>query len=177
LAPRTRPNLSKPPKVRVAREADAEALAGFRCSRGRWFQREVEDFIANDLPGRIVSGEVRVLLFHVGDELAAVAAHQPATLVIAEDPGAVAAAHLVAVAIAERLQRATIAGKDRLSDHVLQALLRDALRTHRTSVAFGIVAVENQRSLSMCERNGLASQTLINARYARATGRFATSKQ
>jgi hypothetical protein len=58
----------------------------------------------------------------------------------------------------------------------MQTLLNHALRVQRTDVAFGIVAIENQRSLTMCERNGLTSQTVIGATYARATGRFAVSR-
>jgi len=170
---RSRPSLRGPPAVRLAGLDDAEALANFQCSSGRWFQREVEEFINAELVQRVASGEAQCLLFHVERELIAVAAHQNATLVIAEDPGEVGAAHLLAVAVSGRLQTAKLADGTRLSDHVMQALLRDALRAHRTAVAFGIVAIENQRSLSMCERNGLTSQTVVSATYARATGRFA----
>jgi hypothetical protein len=97
-------------------------------------------------------------------------------LIIAEDPRELQAAHLLVVAIAEPLQTAKLADGTRLSDHVIQTLLRDALRVHGTEVAFGIVAIENQRSLTMCERNGLTSQTVISAAYARATGRFALGR-
>jgi hypothetical protein len=174
LGPRTRPNLREPPTVRLAELGDDERLASFRCSRGRWFQREVEEFINTELAGRLAL-ETRVLLFDVGEDLVAVAAHQPGTLIITEDPGVVEAAHLVVVAITERLQSGRLADGTRLSDYVMRILLRDALRTRRTDVAFGIVAIENQRSLTMCERNGLTSQTVINSTYARATGRFAVA--
>jgi hypothetical protein len=106
----------------------------------------------------------------------AVAAHRIATLVIAQDPGEVRAAQLVVLAVSSRLQAAKIESYGRLSDFVFKVLLREALKSHRTDVAFGIVAVENQKSLTMCERNGLVSQTQINARYARVTGRFMTRR-
>jgi len=126
-----------------------------------------------ELVRRVASEEARALLFHVDRDLAAVAAHQRGTLIIAEDPGEVQAAHLLVVAIAAPLQTGRLADGTRLSDHIMRTLLRDALRVHRTDVAFGIVAIENQRSLTMCERNGLTSQTVISPAYARATGRFA----
>jgi hypothetical protein len=159
--------------VRVADLDDDEALTSFRCSRGRWFQREVEEFINAELPKRLDSEETRTLLFHSGEELIAVGAHQPGVLIIAEDPGQVQAAHLLLLALTERLQIGRLGDGTRLSDYVLRTLLRDALRTHRTGVAFAIVAIENQRSLTMCERNGLTSQTAVNRMYARASGRFA----
>jgi hypothetical protein len=171
LDPRTRPNVREPVTVRRAEPGDDEALASFRCSRGRWFQREVEEFINTELPRRLGAEETQVLLFHVAAELVAVAAHQPGVLIIAEDPGQVHAAHLLVLAITERLQAGVLADGTRLPD--LGMLLRDALRTQRPNVAFGIVAIENQRSLTMCERNGLASQTVVNSTYARVTGRFA----
>lgn len=169
---RNRPSLRELPAVRVADLDDGEALANFRCSRGRWFQREAEAFINEELVRRIGLEEAQALLFRRDRELVAVAAHQPGTLIIAEDPGEVRAAHLLVVAITERLQTAKLADGKRLSDHVMQTLLGDAIRVHRTHVAFGIVAIENQRSLTMCERNGLTSQTVISPVYARATGRF-----
>lgn len=168
----SRPKLDDPPAVRAARLDDDEALANFRCSSGRWFQREVEDFINTDLVARIASEEARALVFHVEQELVAVAAHQQETLVIAEEPGEVQATRLLVLAITERLHTATLADGTRLSDHLMETLLRDALSVHRTNVASAIVAIENQRSLAMCERNGLTSQTTIDATYARATGRF-----
>jgi hypothetical protein len=78
-----------------------------------------------------------------------------------------AAAHLLVPAITEPLQTGVLADGTRLWDFVMRMLLGDALRTRRTDIAFGIVAIENQRSLTMCERNGLISQTVVNGTYAR----------
>jgi hypothetical protein len=80
----------------------------------------------------------------------------------------------VVAAITSRLQTALLSDTSRLSDHLIQTLLQDALCVRKTDIAFAVVAIENQRSLEMCEPNGLTSQTTVNAVYARATGRFAT---
>jgi hypothetical protein len=176
LASPIRPTLDDAPAIREAAASDAEALAGFRCSTGRWFQDEVEAFINAELRQRLRAAQARVLLFHVATELVVVAAHQSATLVIAEDPGEVHAAHLLVLAITPRLHTAVLREGDRLSDYAMRVLLSDALHSHDTDVAFAIVAIENQRSLAMCERNGLSSQTIIDRRYARATGRFVSAR-
>ncbi len=116
-----------------------------------------------------------VLLFGAGPEIVAIGAHQPATLIVAEEAGEREAAYLLVVATTERLHAARLASGVRLSDYVMLTLLHNALQTYRVEVAFAIVAVENQRALRLCERNGLSSQSLISRRYARATGRFGFS--
>lgn len=106
----------------------------------------------------------------------AVAAHQPGTLLtVGAQEVEVRAAHLVVLAIAEHLHGAQAPDGSRLSDRLIQDLVADALEAHGTDTAFAIVAMENQRSLSLCERNGLTSQTAYNEMYARVTGRFSRS--
>ncbi len=158
--------------MRPIEEVDSEALANFQCSRGRWFQDEAESFIRTELFQRWEAGETQGLVFGMDAELLAVAAYRRGTLIIAEDPGELEAAELVVLATSESLTAATIADDGRLSDYVMRTLIGEAVRFYRADFAYGLVAVENQRSLTMCERNGLVSQTRVNARYARVLGRF-----
>lgn len=152
-------------------------LTTFRCSTGRWFQDDVEQFINGKSEQKLLIPERHVLLFTHDTQAVAVAAHQQGRLLMTDgtDVRDVRAAHLMVVAIAEPLHGAVLPEGGRLSDHVMQELLVDAQRTHRTEMVFAIVALDNQRSLTLCERNGLTSQTALgnSAVFARVTGRFA----
>lgn len=125
-----------------------------------------------------------MLLYTVDSELIAVGAHQAGHLVTSEIRGTEVtdvkdtnAAQLVVLAITTSLQAARLRSGGRLSDHLMRDLLTDALRVREAEAAFALVATENQRSLTMCERNGLTSMTTVTNVYARATGRFTLPPQ
>ena len=116
----------------------------------------------------------RLLLFEDDEELIAVGSHQPESLVL--DTGySINAARLVVLGVAQAHQGKALKDGTRIADKALRLLIQEAVTYRRARVVSGIVARDNIRSLTMCERNGLASQTTFGTRYVRVTGRFEVS--
>lgn len=112
-----------------------------------------------------------LLLFHDNEaELLAVGSHRAEQIMLSSGE-VVKAARLVVFALAVAYQGRRIGGKP-LSDIAFTHLIRAAARAHQAELVTAAVARDNARSLTVCERNGLTSQTLMSRRLVRLTGRF-----
>lgn len=158
--------------TREAGEDDGEPLAQFRCSRGRWFEDEVETYLNEKAISQIGSGlDYHLLLCFRGEELIACAGHHLEPVMAAESAEMVpfTRLHVLAVGLAyagRRLDDGT-----RLSDAILRAAIQSAREHGRRYPLTAIVANENHRSLAVFERNGRWSQIRYGAAYTRLVGR------
>ena len=166
------------PVVRVAAASDAALLAGFTCSRGEWYEDEVEDFISHhalDYAAWRAPLDHQLLLFLSGDELVAVGAHEQALL-----KGGLTGTHLAVAAIALPHQGAKLDDGGQLSDFVLDTLLSDAGAAaargapSRAPVAHALVARDNDRSLAVLRRRGFADEEFdaVDPRYVHLFARI-----
>jgi hypothetical protein len=113
----------------------------------------------------------RLLLFEDrGGVLVAAGSHAAERLVLTGGD-IVSAARLVAFAVGLAHQGQRVAGRP-LADVALTRLIRDALAYRRVQIVSGIASLENARSITVCERNGLTSQSPFSPGYVRLTGRF-----
>jgi RimJ/RimL family protein N-acetyltransferase len=164
--------------MRVARAADADALARFSCSTGPWYEQEVEDHIRNDALARAddpQDDDYRLVVFERGSDLWAVGAHRLEWLPLV-DGSEVPMTHLAALALSVDYQGQVAADGRRYADIALSGLLDDALRHRPQRMAFALVALENIRSQRLCRRHGLVFETREGPLRVRMTGRF-TSKR
>lgn len=156
--------------VRQATPGDADALAAFECSTGPWYEEEVQGYVR----GRALAhaGQQRdrlcLLLGFDGLSLVAVAAHAEEALILPEDTLIAIRIHLLAIAVAD--QGRVLEDGARLADVMFSTVIEDALRRRQAALVTAIVARENLRSIALCERNGLRSQTRHSAGYVRLTG-------
>lgn len=165
------------PVVRVAAASDATLLTAFVCSRGEWYEDEVQDFIrhhALDYAAWRAPLDHQLLLFVSGDELVAVGAHEQTFLA-----GGLTGTHLAVAAIALPRQGAKLDDGGRLSDFVLDALLGDAGAAAargaptRDPVAHALVATHNDRSLSLLRRRGFGDEQVdVDPRYVHLYARI-----
>jgi hypothetical protein len=166
------------PSVRVATASDADLLAAFSCSRGLWFEDEVEEFLqryALTYAAERAPLDHQLLLFVDDDELIAVGGHEQALL-----PGGLVGTHLTVAAIDLSHQGAKLTDGGRLSDYVLDALLGDALdaeargAVRREPIAHALVARENGRSLAVLNRRGFGDPRVdsFDARYVHLYARI-----
>ena len=158
--------------VREATEGDTAALASFTCSTGLWYEREVEEFVRGHALRAAASDDFRLLVAVEGERLVATAAHHhPELLPTADAVHRFATRlHHLAIDVSDRGRR--LPDHRRLSDALMQTLIADAIDAWTTGVLTAIVAADNDRSLAMCERNGLRSRTRHGTRYVRVTGLF-----
>lgn len=158
------------PTVREATDDDAVALAAFECSTGPWYEEEVQAYVR----GRALAHArenpygYRLLVAYEQTRLIAVAAHADEALILPEDTCFAARLQVLAIALVD--QRRSLPGRVRLSDLLMATLIADAMDHKSTDVVTAIVADENLRSIALCERNGLRSQTRYSGRYLRLTG-------
>ncbi|MFI5003560.1 MAG: hypothetical protein ACHQE6_00970 [Solirubrobacterales bacterium] len=160
--------------VRGATEDDADTLEGFRCSTGPWYERDVEEYVrARALREALEKpSDYRLLLVLDDGRLTGCMAHALELLIEDAGPAIVAARlHLLAIAIEDQGRR--LEDGRRRSDLIVQALIFDAFETRETEVLTAVVARENLRSITLCERNGLRSQVSFDRRHIRLTGHFA----
>ena len=157
--------MTAPPwRVRVAKGADRNALASFRCADAKveW-ELEVERFVQTSLldwalaPGA-AEDEPRILLVHERTtmELVALAAHERILLRDA-DRAAFQATQFYVVAVASAWQGRRVGDTERASDIVMSAAMAD-IATRIPPRSRRIVAVvheENTRSIALCARYGL----------------------
>jgi ribosomal protein S18 acetylase RimI-like enzyme len=166
--PRLAPDLF----VREATEEDTAALTSFTCSTGLWFEREVEDFVRWHALRAADSDNFRLLVAVEGERVVATLAHHHPELLPTADAAHRIGTRLHHLAIAITDQGRRLPDRRRLSDALMQTLIADAIDTWTTGVLTAIVAVDNDRSLAMCDRNGLRSRTRHGTRYVRVTGLF-----
>ncbi len=146
------------PHVRIAFPTDAALLGAFECSTGSWFEDDVERFIrqhALTVASLHAHWDHQLLLFLVDDDLVAVGAHEQIVMTDGD-----LGTHLVVIGISREHQGALLEGGVRLSDFVLDTLLRDALHPElreadtRLPRVHAVVAKENVRSRAFMERRG-----------------------
>jgi hypothetical protein len=171
---RRRPRKS-PLVVREAVEADAAELGEFRCATGPWYEEEVEAFVrAKALQTAERAGDTyRLLVVREDGRLIACGAHYREGLLLEHRETLLLAVRLQLLAIAVTDQGRRLEDGSRLSDAILQTVIADALQFWEGNVFTAIVAEENLRSIALCERNGLHSQTRHDRRHIRLTGSFA----
>jgi hypothetical protein len=159
--------------VREAGKDDAADLGAFECSTGTWYEDEVQAYVRQQAltHARESSESYRLLVAVERTRLIAVAAHTNDVLIMPDD-GTCMAARLQVLAISVTDQGRRLCGGTHLSDVLMATLIADAMDHQRTDVMTAIVAGENLRSVALCERNGLCSQTRYSSRYLRLTGRL-----
>jgi hypothetical protein len=165
--------------VREPTSDDEVLLSSFRCSRGLWFEDEVQAFVRHHALRLALDeqSDYRLLLVMDGDRLAACFAHHPEGL-MTESGGAGTAVrvifatrlHLLALSIEDQGRR--LDDGRRLSDLIMESLVVDAMDREMAVVLTAVVARGNLRSLSLCQRHGLRSQVAYDARHVRLSGRF-----
>lgn len=158
------------PRVRAAHLDDRELLGAFRCSRGPWFEDEVEVHIqrnavaewewrAPHLDHRLLLIEDRV------HGLVAVGAHEEAAYRRGAEE--IKGTYLAVAAVALDLRGAEIADQKpwrdgrpfRLSDYLMEAMLSDSVERGRGGVVRAVMARENTNSIELCDRWGLTATT------------------
>lgn len=159
--------------VRPATEADEGMLAEFRCSTGPWYEQDVESFVRRRAleNALALSGDYRLLLTIEGERLVCCAAHH-GELLFRDDGNPIVATRLHLLAIAVEDQGRKLDDGTRLSDAVVATLIADALEIREVSVLTAVVALDNLRSMSLCERHGLRSQVRYDNRHVRMSGHF-----
>lgn len=172
-------NLSGKPIVRPACMEDGDLLTGFRCSNGAWYEQQVERYIQTHALGRALSeppGYRLLLAFNEGRLLGCMA-HQQELLFEGGDFGneggrLIRSVRLHLFAIALDVQGRKLSDGRRLSDALMATLIFDAIITQEQDVLTAVVALDNIRSIVLCERHGLRSQTQCDAWHVRLSGRF-----
>jgi hypothetical protein len=175
---RKRPAL---PTYHPAEEQDDERLNSFECSTGSPFEDEVQTFIrTRALSLALADGEgYELLLFHDDDRLIGVAGHHPEIL-IAGTPGnpegrAYEAVRLSVLALGLADQGRVLHDGRRLSDLVMETLIAEAIGGRSSVLVSGVVARANHRSIALCERHKLRSQTQYDSLHLRVSGLFTRS--
>lgn len=162
--------------VRAALDSDQSRLAAFRCA-GNWeYEREVEEFVQRRCLSHAASNpSYRLLLVFEHDRLVGCTAHHPdlqVTLASETQAQAATITRLQLLALHLEQQGRRLDDGRKLVDLMFQTLIVDALQRGNPSVLNAIVARDNVRSVAVCERNGLTSQTRYDARHVRLTGHF-----
>jgi len=115
--------------------------------------------------------EYSLLIAEEGERTLACMAHRPEALEL-QERHAIVVARLQVLAIDRADQGRVFESGGRLSDGLMQTLIAHAVPASVEGVITALVARDNLRSLRLCERNGLGSQVMHDARYVRVLGRF-----
>lgn len=154
-----------------ATSGDEFSLAEFCCSRGAWYEDEVEAYINKELI-KLVSNHAadhRLLLVMEGEDVIGCAAHHlDAFRMGNEDLQWLVRLQVMALDLEHQGHR--LPDGSRLCDAVFQALANDAMCRHEGMPLTALVANENYRSLAMLERNGRWAQIRSGSRYVRLVG-------
>jgi hypothetical protein len=141
-------------------EATREQLAGLRgrdWSDGTPWQDELEDFLRSELCERaffevdtVRRTEPRLLMFSTGDEgLIGIAGHRKNT--VATPDGQEVTCHIELIAIPLEHRGTRIESGGRLSTHLMNAVMRDALYRHREErLVTAIAHRQNRAGLALC---------------------------
>ena len=175
------------PAARLLGPADRDLLAGMRCSRGAWFEEDVEAFIRTRLAHyhdwRAAHSDHTI----IGLELEAlglvgVGSHEEEF--VRDGRKLVTSTYLECAAVRIELQGAVLSGIEPLGPdgrpvtlgrYLLEVLLSDIAERTRTPIVRAIVARENIRSLRLCTRIGLTTERDDpDARFIQRLGRIAT---
>lgn len=160
------------PTMRVAAAGDGNLLGAFSCSRGLWFEDEVDAFIqehALEYAAWRAPLDHQLLLIFLDEELVGVGAHEQAPM----SDGSLGT-HLAVGALGLAHRGTALADGRRLSDFLLDALIIDAStaaergQPPRTSRAHALVALENDSSLAFLRRRGFVDERVdSDERYVR----------
>jgi hypothetical protein len=159
--------------VRVATEADREALESFSCSGGLHCEDEVEEFIRTRILDTHDSevADYRLLLAFDEKVLAGVIAHRMDLLTMSD--GSLFYARLVQViAVGGQYRGSVFIDGSRLSDRLLATMIDEVFRSTGSDIFTAIIASENDRSIELIERCGSWTQVAYDYRHVRFTGRF-----
>jgi hypothetical protein len=163
------------PVARHVVAADVEALADFACSRGAWYEDEVEEFIQERaLSWALAPGpraRYRRLLLFESEGLVAVGGFGPR--VFEDALGDIVDGTELQVLALEHEARGTILEDGRrLSDACMATLVQEASRERGTNAMSGIAAKDHTRSIELCSDHGLTKrQPVGDSRYIRMVGR------
>jgi hypothetical protein len=152
---------------------DRHSLANLRCSRGAWFEDEVEAYVNIELVKLVGSTAAfhRSLLVIEGDRVIGCAAHHLDSFKMYGGDFQWAV-RLQVMALDLKNQGRRLPDGSRLCDGVFKALATDALHEHEGMPLTAIVANENYRSLAMLERNGRWAQIRSGSRHVRMVGQL-----
>lgn len=156
-------------EARRAEPADARALRRFRCDRGGWFARDIQQLVRGRVASAVASGDpVDVLLFERASDLVAIAVLE----IDARDPST-CDLHVVAIANEDQGRYVqTPVGRQPLVKVVLDTALALALDLGATR-ARTIVARDNARSIRMLAREGFSRVERFDADYDEYVARLA----
>jgi hypothetical protein len=159
--------------VRPADPGDHEPLAAFECSTRMPFEDEVQHYVRT----RAYSDSLKLDGYHLwvveqGERLIGCLAWLP-ELIPVSNAEVIPAWRLQVLAIATTHQGLVLPHGGRLSDALMQTAMVQALKPSAGhGVITGVAAVDNIRSIRLCERNGLTSQTRFGHGYVRLLGAF-----
>jgi hypothetical protein len=155
-----------------ATPGDARALTDLRCSRGAWYEDEVETYVNNEMPKLLGhdAASNRQLLVMEGDDLIGCCGHQvDAFNTRSENDVWLTRLSVMAFDLEHRGRE--LADGSRLSDVVFKALAGDAMRLHPRLPLTAVVAGGNHRSLAMLERNVEWTQIRWGPKHVRLIAR------
>jgi hypothetical protein len=163
------------PLIRVAVDDDAEELSRFSCSTGEPYEDEVEAFIRDKALKRVESGSTtpyKLLVVEEAGRLIACGGYhgEPLFPMVDETAMQTTRLQLLAVALDQRGRR--LDDGVRLADFIFESVVLDAFEAEGGGVLTTLVARENGRSITVCERNGLRTQTPYDSKFVRLTGTF-----
>jgi hypothetical protein len=155
------------PAARYLGGADRDALAAFRCSRGPWYEDDVERFISQRLMDRHEFRRTRADHAVIGLEppehgLVAVGAHEED--LTRDGDVELTSTYLEVGAVSLAMQGAVLPDVEPLDPDgkpvslgrwLIEVLLADVATRERAPVVRAVVARENGRSLALCSRVGL----------------------
>lgn len=166
-----------PPELSFRRASgnDAQRFENFRCSRGAFYEDEVEQFVCGvALEHALEFAGYNLLVFLEGERLVAVAGHHRENLLAnhGDRTQLIMTTRLQVLALATEDQGRHCSDGRRVSALVLDTLIHDALVGYEGDVLTAIVARENLRCLALLERHGLRSQVEYDALHVRLSGHF-----
>ncbi len=171
------------PLARRIRPGDWDRLAGFACSKGAWYEADVERFVRTRLRGHVESREPHLQTACViladpadPDEIVAVGAHE------LDDQKAdgedIEGSYLIVGAVRLDLQGALI-NVEPFSDGQPVTLGRLLMETmiddlpDRAGFVRAVVAHENDRALKLCKRIGLIHERAdADPRFVQRLGKY-----
>jgi hypothetical protein len=172
------------PQARRIRATDRAVLSGFRCSGGAWYEDEIETYVRTRLFDAHNEREPHnhhqvILLEDSAAGMVGVGAHEEEDARVGANE--LTTSYLALVAVRSDYQGTVVVDGGQLDDdrpsptlgrYLMEVLLSDLLSYDRQPYVRAVVARENERSLRLCDRVGLAVETPFDdARYVQRFGR------
>jgi hypothetical protein len=146
------------PEVALATPSAQALLAGFICSRGDWYDDDVQHCVRTQLT-TYDDTSIRTLLFFIGDYVAGVVCHQARV-----DSKLGSGDEILLLALSCQSQGSIVATGGKLSEYVLRAALRDAQTLAWGSFFWAQIACDNKRSLNLFHAVGFVDQQQLCGR-------------